>query len=235
MEKKKNNIIGVLGGMGPEASIEFYRRLIRISQTDFQVRRNEDYPFILIYAISPSAGMVSDKSEASFGVIIKGLKKLEETGVDFVAIPCNTVRLYINRFRKAINVPILSIIDETVEKVAEKKLKKVGIFGSKTTVAQGLYQNSLKKRGIESMVPNDDELEKLVKIIFRIIASENTKEDKRFLLGCINRMLTQGAEGIILGCTEIPLVVKQEDTGIPIFDTLEILAKACLREYYDRK
>lgn len=228
---KKNKIIGVLGGMGPQATVDFYRRLIFLAQKEFDARSNKDFPFILIFNISPP-DIISGKNRKASPFLEEGVKKLEEGEADFIAIPCNTAHVFINELRKTVAIPILSIIEETVKAVRNKGLKRVGILGTKTTIKEGIYQEKLEKFKIKSIVPEKTDLKQLVEIISRVIARERREGDKDFILALIDKMVNQGAQGIILGCTEIPLIIKQEDVNVPIFDTLEILAKACLIRYY---
>ncbi len=228
---KKNKVIGVLGGMGPQATVDFYRRLISLAQKEFDARNGKDFPFILIFNISPP-DIISGKNRRILPFLEEGVKRLEEGEADFIVIPCNTVHVFINELKKTVTIPILSLIEETIRSVRNKGLKRVGILGTKTTIKEEIYQEKLEKFKIKSIVPGKADLRQLVEIISRVIAGERKEEDKDFILALINKMVNQGAQGIILGCTEIPLIIKQEDVNVPIFDTLEILAKVCLMRYY---
>lgn len=220
--------IGILGGMGPSATARFYQIIIDECQKK-GLKSNDEYPYILIYNL-PVPDLIGDqnKKEITLKMIKDGLKKLEYSGADFVVIPCNTVHLFIDMFRKTVNIPIISLIEETVVEIKEKNIEKVGIIGSKTTITENVYQKLLKGNGIKSLTPKH--LDEISNIIKRIVSGENTNEDKRFILKNIEEMVQGGAEGIVLGCTELPLIISQEGIEVPIFNTLEILAKKTVSE-----
>ncbi len=209
--------------MGPSATARFYQLLIEHCQKK-GLKNNSEYPYIVIYNL-PVPDLIADQKnkDITLEMVISGLKKLENFGADFIVIPCNTIHSYIAEFRKSVNIPIISLIEKTVESI---DCKKVGIIGSKTTITEGLYQNKLKEIGVECSVPSD--LNSVSDIIKRIISGKNTLEDKLFILKEIREM--NDIEGVILGCTELPLIIGQKDLSIEVFDTLDILAERAVME-----
>ncbi len=129
-----------------------------------------------------------------------------------------------------ISIPLIHIADATASKIKENNFQKVGLLGTKPTMEMPFYKNRLKeKHGIDVIVPSETEREYIQKTFFdELFQGKFTTEAKKQFLGIMDRLASQGVEGIILGCTEIPLLINQRDTAIPLFDTLEIHAKAAV-------
>ena len=144
----------------------------------------------------------------------KAIKKLKDAGSDFIVIPCNTAFNYIdiNDF----DIPILSIIDETKKEIENYK---IGILATETTIKNKLYN------GIFS---DKSDIKKITKIIMNILSGKKLNSDKEILKSIINKLKQKGAEAIVLGCTDLPLLISQKDVNIKLFDSLEILAKATI-------
>ena len=128
--------------------------------------------------------------------------------------------------KSSIKTPILNIVKETVKKVKKDKLSKIGIIGTKATIKLGLYEEELRLLGIDTINPTLKEQETLTKIIVNILKGDKNKEDIKKIKKIFQRFKKEKAEGIILGCTEFPLLIKQKDTNIKLFDTIKILAKS---------
>ncbi|MBI4163012.1 MAG: amino acid racemase [Candidatus Aenigmarchaeota archaeon] len=211
--------IGILGGMGPESTAELYNRMIKLCQMDYGAKYDSDFPsiFILNLPLPDIVESVAD-TELVKASLKMGIEKLKQAGCDLIAVPCNTVF-----FALDIDSKILNIIDETIYEVKRRKLKKVGLLSSITTSEKGLYE---KLEAAEIVQPSKNELKQVNKIILKILAGFKTEEDKAFLKMVCTKMSKAGAEAIILGCTELPLIISQKDTEIELLDTLEILAQA---------
>jgi len=211
--------------MGPSATARFYQLLIENCQKQ-GLKNNDEYPYIVIYNL-PVPDLIADQNskEITLEMIIAGLKKLESFGADFIVIPCNTIHAYIDTFRKAVTVPIISIVEVTVERICAKK---IGILGSKTTMKEGIYQFALEEKGKEIILPEN--MDRVSDVIKKIIGGEDEKEDELFLIEEIRKMSRKGAEAVILGCTELPLIVNGENSPLPVFDTLSILAECSVKE-----
>ncbi|VVB74786.1 Aspartate racemase [uncultured archaeon] len=156
---------------------------------------------------------------------MSGVKKLEAAGVDFIVIACNTVHAYYNEMQSAIKIPIFSIIDETKKMAAVQGVKKIGLFASETTVKLNLYQKSFFGAGIEVIPPNEEQQKVLNCVIEHVMGGNQDGEDIKALKEIAKNYKNQGAEAIVLGCTEIPLAINQSHTEIKLFDTLQILAE----------
>lgn len=161
--------------------------------------------------------------------MIHAAKTLENGGADMIVICTNTMHKMAPEVKNEVKIPLLHIVDTVAEKINEQGMTKVGLLGTKFTMEQPFYKEYLSKHGIEVVIPNEEDR----KIVHDVIYNELCKGDfqeasKDKYLHIINRLSNQGAEGIILGCTEIPLLVKQEDTFVPLFDSTLLHAKAAV-------
>ncbi|MBC8494763.1 amino acid racemase [archaeon] len=211
--------IGILGGMGPEATAELYREIIRIFQKKYGAVYDNDFPEMVILNLPLPDVVENLESDYEIKRVLDyGIKKLISAEVDFIAVPCNTATAFIID-----DVFFVNIIAETIKIIKDQKLKKVGILATRTTIGSGLYQKLLKD--IKLLIPDSNDQEKITKIIMNILSGEKSSEDKNLLCSMISNMKINGAEKVILGCTELPLLYKGEDT----IDTLAILANAVVK------
>jgi len=150
---------------------------------------------------------------------------LKSGGADFLIICSNTLAAPAPEIEKNIGMPVHSIAEATAKEILGMKLKKIGLLGTKYTMEGDYYRNTLYKYGIETVVPEKEDREAINSIIFDELCLGILKESsKEIFRNIISKLQSKGAEGIVLGCTEIPLLVKQEDVSIPVFDTLTIHA-----------
>lgn len=157
--------------------------------------------------------------------MIEAAKILENGGADIIAICTNTMHLMANDVQEAIGVPLIHIVDCVVEEIKEKNLSKVGLLGTRFTMEQLFYKERLIKNDIDVIIPEEEDRQTVHDVIFGELCKGITKQTSReAYLNIINKLVEAGAEGIILGCTEIPLLIQQTDTCIPIFDTTAIHA-----------
>lgn len=154
-------------------------------------------------------------------------KNLEKAGADCIVFCANTPHIIADDIQKIIIIPIINIAEETAKVVAKHKFKKVGLLGTRITMEQSFYKYKLSKYGISVIIPEFEDrkfihssiLDEMAKDIFK-------KETKQKYLGIINKLISEGAEGVVLGCTEIPILIKQDDVQVPVFDTTLIHASA---------
>lgn len=230
--KKLNKVIGIIGGMGPEASQYFYGLLIQHAQKDYHVARNEDFPEIYLASIPVPDFISSEKrEEEALRMLLDRIKQLDHLPIGFYCLACNTAHLLINQLRQQTNKPFISLLEELPKFLKTKKIKKVGLLASPTTIHTKMYEKPLNSYGIELITPANGEIELLGKIILDTIAGKNIEENTIRIQKIARKLLEQGAEGIIEGCTEIPIIFPKQYL-VPVFDTLEILAQAVLKKYY---
>ena len=229
----KKKIIGVLGGMGPESTVIFYDALIKQCQRQYGAQYDDDYPEIFIYNL-PIPDIVEGlkEPEETLKRIIKGAKKLDSIGVDFMVMPCNTAHYFHSRVAKMISVPFICIFLATAQKIKLSGYKKVGFLATETTIKYECFNHTFKKNGIELIFPEQVDRNKLTHIILNILAGNKSEEDKNQLKHIINKLTRNGAEAIVLGCTDLPILLQKEDADIEVFDTVEILAEVTIAKSY---
>ncbi|MAG47114.1 aspartate racemase [archaeon] len=224
----KKKIIGVLGGMGPESTAIFYHELIIQCQKQYKAKYDEDYPEIFIYNL-PIPDVVNNlkSPKETSNILTKGTKKLESIGVNFIVMPCNTAHYFYEHLKEKISIPFLSITEETAKKVKSRKYKKVGLLATTTTIKNKIYNKDFEKLGIEIISPENQT--KVTKVIMNILAGKKLEKDKKILKEVIQKLKSNGAQAIILGCTDIPILLSQKDVNTEIFDTVEILAESTIK------
>jgi aspartate racemase len=226
---RKRNIkaIGVLGGMGPESTALFYLSLIKQCQKQYGAKFDGDYPEIFIYNLPiPDVVEGIKKPSETLACLVRGVKKLEAAGADFLVMPCNTATYFYKAVLKEISIPFLSIVAETAKEIRLRNCKKAGLLATKTVVENKVYEEDFKKFGLELMVPKEPE--KVNQVILNILAGKKLEKDKETLKTIAKELEKRGAEAIVLGCTDLPIILKQKDLDIRVFDSLEVLAKSTI-------
>ncbi len=231
--KNKNKTIGIIGGMGPQASAKLLEVLINICTKNFGARSDSEFPEIILNSVAVPDFISDEKNlKTVLNILNKRIKLLEKFNPVCFGIACNTAHLLLKDLQFNTNIPFVSIIDEIVKNIREKKIKKVGLLASPTTIKTGLYQNKLSIVNIELIIPQEKEILVVESVIRNVLAGKIIKEDQRKLI-LIAESLTQiGAEGIILGCTELPLIFPKK-FNLPVFDSIEILARALAKKAYE--
>lgn len=216
--------------MGPQATVRFYELIVQTSIRKYGVKKNADFPHVLINNI-PVPDLINSKKdeEKTVSMVEEEARRLKNAGCTHLAMPCNTMHLYAERFQKTSGLPFISMIDAVVEKIAGDKAKKVVLLGTMTTMKSSLYTDPLQKRGIEVIIPSDEDKEFLGILIHAVIADDVRKEHIRSFAELAIR-LSKDADGILLGCTELPFLAQHLKTVIPIYDSPAILAEKCCEQ-----
>ncbi len=225
MEKEK--IIGILGGMGPMATVELFKRIVLKTPA----KRDQDHPRIVIYnnpKIPDRTAYILGKGENPLPELIDSAKKLESWGADFIIMPCNTAHFFADDIQKAINIPLINMIEETAEYVKQLGIKRVGLLATTGTLTTGIYQKALEKRGIKVIIPNEKEQEKVMRGIYEGIKANKFKLGRELLLE-IAKKLEKESEGIIAGCTEVSVALKPEDLEVPLIDPMDVIAEKAVK------
>ncbi|QDS36621.1 aspartate/glutamate racemase family protein [Brevibacillus brevis] len=218
-------IMGLIGGMSWESSAEYYRI---INQEVKRRLGGLHSASCLLYSVDfeeieryQSEGNWKQAGEKLGDVA----RSLEKGGADFIVICTNTMHKVIGDIQKKISIPILHIADATAIKIKEQGIGSVGLLGTKYTMEQDFYKSRLESNGINVIIPNDHERENVNKIIYEELCLGKIQQASReYYKKVIQGLIDAGAEGIILGCTEIGLLIKQEDSDVPLFDTTNIHA-----------
>lgn len=219
--------MGLIGGTSWASTLEYYRI---INKKVEQRLKGLHSAHCIIYSVDFEEFVIKnkDKWDLITEKYINIARKLEQTGAEFIIICANTMHKTAEKVEKNIGIPLIHIADVTGKKIFQKNLKKIGLLGTKTTMQEDFYKKRLENKfSIDVIVP---ELDQQV-IIHNIIFDELTHgiildSSKSKYLEVIDDLFLRGAEGIILGCTEIPLLIKQKDVGKPVFDTTNIHAEA---------
>jgi aspartate racemase len=221
--------IGLIGGMTWQSTVEYYRI---INETAMERQGNGHAARILIDSLDfGDVGELMQKNDLAglSSLLIRSALRLEQAGAEILLIGANTMHFFTREVREVIHIPLIHIVDATIARIHEKGLKRVVLLGTKFTMEQEFYRQLLREQGIDALVPGEDDMnfiqQTIVTELFYGIKNPASKE--RFL-DIISSLLAQGAEGIILGCTEIPLLLHPEDCTAPVFDTTLIHSQAAV-------
>jgi aspartate racemase len=222
--------IGILGGMSPESTIAYYEHITRRYTERFG---DYGYPEIIIYSVSFQP-YVDWPQQERWDLVAQGLseaaRRLEVAGADFIVIATNTMHLVFEEVQACVQVPMLGLLDAVGEVMLAGGMKKVGLLGTQYTMEKRFYQDALERRGITVLVPDVKDRQYVNTVIYNeLVAGQIRDESRAGLLAVIRRLAERGAQGVILGCTEIPMLVTEADAAMPLFDTTAIHAEAALR------
>jgi aspartate racemase len=222
--------IGIVGGLGPESSIEYYRIIIELYR---KKKRDEGSPELIIYSlnIKDMIDLVEyGKWDLLVTVIVSAVQSLAKAGADMALIAANTPHAVYDRIRAKSTIPMLSIVEETFRVVEHQGLEKVGLLGTKTTMTHDFYSKVFSRGGINIITPGKRSQEYIHnKLMTELQFGRAVKDTKNRLLSIIEKMVEQnGIQGVILGCTDLPLILKKDEFGIPFFNTTKIHAEAAL-------
>jgi aspartate racemase len=227
--------IGLIGGMSWESSVEYYR----IINEEVKSRLGGLHSAkCLLYSVDfaeVERYQVEGKWEKAGKLLGDVAHSLEKGGADFIVICTNTMHKVIEYIVERINIPILHIADATANQIKKSKIRSVGLLGTKYTMEQDFYKSRLESNGITVLVPNLPDREMVNKVIYQELCLGVIQPSSReYYNGVIKRLVDAGAEAIILGCTEIGLLIKQEDTEAPLFDTTVIHAIEAVKTALER-
>lgn len=219
--------IGLIGGMSWESSAEYYRLINQeVKRQLGGLHSAQCLMYSLDFAVVETY-QANGEWEKAGQSLTEMATALEHAGADFIIICTNTMHKVVDYMEARIHIPILHIADATANKIQERRLRKVGLLGTTYTMEQSFYTSRIERHDIEVLTPSSTERERVNKIIYgELCLGALNPSSKQYYLEVIRRLIDQGAEGIILGCTEIGLLIRQEDIDIPIFDTAKIHALA---------
>lgn len=223
----KFKTIGILGGIGPSASANMYVRIIEYMQKTHGAWDDADFPKVMVYSTS-LAGFDEngiDDRELVVADLVEAVKKLEAMGSELIVVACNTVHYFDKQMEAAVNIPIVHMIDEACNDVKKQGFAKIGIACSQSTRDLMLYSNSLTKIGVEPIVATDEEQQIINSAIKDVMAGKQDTQTIQQLNIVFSRMQASGAESILLGCTELPLAINQQDTDIQLIDANHIVVR----------
>ena len=218
--------IGLLGGMSWESTIPYYR----IINEEIKNRLGGLHSAkIVLYSVEfdeIERCQSSGDWETSGEILGKAAQGLEAAGADFLLICTNTMHKVAPQVASMVHIPIVHIADATADELEKRRVRRVGLLGTKYTMTQDFYKQKLIGRGIDVVIPDGEDIDVVNDIIFHeLCVGEVRESSRRRFQEVIDRLKEKGAEAVILGCTEIGLLVRPSDSSLPVFDTTEIHAK----------
>ena len=224
--------IGLIGGMSWESSLEYYRIINEKVKKELGGLHSAQSIMYSVDFENIKTLQHEGKWDELTNIMIDAAKRLEKAGADLLVICTNTMHKMANEVENSINLPLLHIADATAESIKKQNLSKIGLLGTKFTMEQDFYKGRLQeKHNIDVVIPKDEDRDIVHKIIYNELCLGNIKDSsKKEYIRIIDDLIKQGAQGVILGCTEIPLLVKQNDISFPVFDTTTIHAEFAVLE-----
>lgn len=224
--------MGILGGMGPVASVRFCAEVLRHCQ-ELGAVQDEDYPvFILMNAALPGAAF-TEAGIADSEIVQKHLRaninRLAEAGADFIVVPCASVHGILQEFEPAITGRLVSMLQVTKTRIAAMNVRTVGVLASQSTHAFGLWQQALSDIGVTCLEPDCGGIEMTKRIILGVMGGRQNEREKRMLFQQVQSLVDRGAEAVILGCTELGSVPLPDVTAVPVVDCTRVLAEKCVQ------
>ena len=218
--------IGLLGGMSWESSVTYYQIVNQMVKERLGGLHSAKVILFSVDFAQIEKFQAEGDWEKSATVLSAAAQSLERAGADIIAICTNTMHKVYPQVQQSVNIPVLHIAEATARKLTERGIKKVALLGTKYTMTQDFYKDKIIEAGIQVLVPQEKDLEMVNRVIYGelcqgLISLESKKEYFRVIKG----LEKQGAEGVILGCTEIGLLIGQKDLDLPVFDTARIHAE----------
>jgi len=221
--------IGILGGMSPESTTLYYEHITRTYTARFG---NYGYPEILIYSVNFQKYVDwqhSGQWQEAAREMAEALERLHGAGADFGLIATNTMHIVFEEVQRAVHMPLISIVQATAESVLAAGLRSVGLLGTIFTMRERFFREGLERCGITALVPEPDSQQRMNDVIYQeLCRGEIRTESRRLFLDIIDPLRAQGAQGIVLGCTEIPLLVEPQHCDLPLFNTALLHAAKAL-------
>lgn len=227
-----NNSIAIIGGMGPQATAKLYQLIISKVTSQHKDTLNSDFPHIVIDSLTVDDFIGSQESQQQAVVAIKqSLRRLSAFRPTSIGLSCNTAHLLADRAGLLDEPNFVSLIDAVVDSVDNLRLTKVGLLASPTTIKTGLYERTLADKGIDCVTTGAAGLVATERIIKNVISGEHSQIDISTLNKLTEDMIEKGSEGMVLGCTELPIIFDKRQSSVPVFDSLDILASALLQKH----
>jgi aspartate racemase len=223
---KKNRIVGVLGGMGPDATVDFMSKVIAATSAE----KDQDHAHMIVDhnpKVPNRQAAILNGGEDPGPALAEMAVRLESAGADFLVIPCNTAYVLRNSVTAVVGIPLLSIIDETIAAITERcpGAKAVGVLATDGCLRANVYQEALAKKDINAVLPTEDELGELMGLIEQIKSGDQGAAVATNMAGLANALVERGVQAVIAGCTEIPLVLNGTMIDVPLISSTDVLAQ----------
>ena len=218
--------IGLIGGMSWESTVTYYKIINEVIKEKLGGLHSAKCVLYSLNFQEIEECQANGNWQKSGEILGEAANNLEKAGADFIVICTNTMHKVVNQIKEKISMPILHIAEMTAEKILEKGLKNIALLGTKYTMEQDFYKSKLIEKGINVIISDKNDIEIINEVIYDelCLGIINSNSKKKFL-EIVDKLRNKGSEGIILGCTEIGLLIKNEDTDVPLFDTAIIHAE----------
>ena len=227
----REKIVGILGGMGPESTADFFLKVIQTTSA----KKDQDHLRIIIDnnpKIPDRTLALVGKSESPLEELKATIRNLERAGADIIAIPCNTAHYYYDELQQSTNIPIINMISETEKHICREfpNIRRIGLLATTGTIKGEVYHKIMKDLTI--IIPNEALQERVMNATYGSggIKAGYREDPRRYILEVAEALVKEGADAVIMGCTEVSLVLGEDDLPVPQIDPLQILAEAVVRE-----
>jgi len=212
--------IGLIGGLTWESTAEYYRLINEMVHEKLGKRHSAEM-IVGSFDFNPIDRMMTKNNwDGIAELLFEMARNLEKAGAECLLICCNTLHKVADRVERPGGAKLIHIVDVIVKEIISRGMKKVGLMGSIYTMKQDFYRDRLARQGIEIVIPEENEMKIIMEVIETELGVGKIKESSRkYFLEIINKLKAEGAEGVILGCTEIPLLIRKEDTSVVLFDS----------------
>ncbi len=222
--------IGILGGMGPEATADLFYRIIRATP----VKRDQDH----LHVIIDSNSKIPDRTPAILGtgpsplpLLVETGKRLEKAGADLLIMPCNTAHYFHAQIQAQLGIPLLHMIKLSAKYISKKypEVRKAGLLASDGTLTSRLYHDNYAAKGIEIIPPSESSQKDVMDAIYKYIKTGDLKKGEELLRRVSLELIEAGADSVICGCTEVSIVLHDGDLSVPVVDPLQVLAEEAVK------
>ena len=222
--------LGILGGMGPAASAEYITRLIQQTPASYD---QEHIPFVLWNEprTPDRSTSLRNGDNRPLPYLLQGIQVLKDAGCNFIVIPCNTAHFWYDELIK-FRIPIIHIVDSVAYSLCDADVNSgtIGIMGTQATIELGLYQNRLTDW--DCIIPTQEEMDNIVQPAIDLVKAGDLVKSHTMLMSVVDSLIARGARAVVLGCTEIPLAIREDNqNGIPLINSIDSLVKVAIKEF----
>ena len=226
-----SKVVGVLGGMGPDATVDFMAKVIALTPAD----KDQDHLRMLVDhnpAVPNRQTAILEGGQDPGPALAEMAKRLEAAGADFLVIPCNTAYFFASHVTEAVDIPLISIIDVTLDAILQREasIKNVGVLATDGCLRADVYQDALQERSLTPVLPNGDEVAELMVLINKIKAGDKSEAVSIAMRQLAEALMSRGAQAIVAGCTEIPLVLDAAMLSVMLISSTDALAAETVRQ-----
>lgn len=223
--------VGIIGGLGPETTSEFYLDVV----FSCYKKTKKSRPGMIIasvplpYQIEEDLIMNNKGAERCIPFLVNEAKRLEKAGADFIVMPCNSLHVFIKEISNAVDIPVLSIVEETVKFLKKNNFNRVGIVSTSATIQNKLYETAFEENDIAYETPDEFQQAKMGKFILNLVTGQQKNSDREELIKIINDFEKKDVDCVVLACTDLQLLIPKHPT-MKIFDTMKIFVDATVKE-----